>query len=191
MTASQLISVSPDELRFRCTSLSLSLNLTKCCLILPLINLNHQIYSNFAPNINYYKHRIRYLVTIVIFVWSVELEKQTFCDLKVLNNTQNHVAFKVFSFNLMFPNILLLPSHCILFPCTFLHFLFHRSKPLLRRSTLYDQTPVSYTPGTPVSSEVLLVNITALLIRLVLYYMICIIFIWVRNTRSELKNGNW
>ncbi|XP_068467110.1 vesicle-associated protein 2-1 isoform X2 [Phaseolus vulgaris] len=42
MTASQLISVSPDELRFH-----------------------------------------------------FELEKQTFCDLKVLNNTQNHVAFKV------------------------------------------------------------------------------------------------
>ncbi|KAK7307756.1 hypothetical protein VNO77_41100 [Canavalia gladiata] len=42
MTASQLISVNPDELRFH-----------------------------------------------------FELEKQTFCDLKVLNNTQNHVAFKV------------------------------------------------------------------------------------------------
>ncbi|KAL3039526.1 hypothetical protein AAZX31_01G191600 [Glycine max] len=42
MTASQLISVSPDELRFH-----------------------------------------------------FELEKQTFCDLKVLNNSQNYVAFKV------------------------------------------------------------------------------------------------
>ncbi|TKY70777.1 Vesicle-associated protein 2-1 [Spatholobus suberectus] len=42
MTASQLISVSPDELRFH-----------------------------------------------------FELERQTFCDLKVLNNTENHVAFKV------------------------------------------------------------------------------------------------
>ncbi|CAJ1928713.1 unnamed protein product [Sphenostylis stenocarpa] len=42
MTASQLISVSPDELRFH-----------------------------------------------------FELEKQTFCDLKVLNNTENYVAFKV------------------------------------------------------------------------------------------------
>ncbi|KAL8150907.1 hypothetical protein V2J09_020715, partial [Rumex salicifolius] len=27
--------------------------------------------------------------------WTVELDKQTYCDLKVLNNTEDHVAFKV------------------------------------------------------------------------------------------------
>lgn len=30
-----------------------------------------------------------------MFMLPVELEKQTFCDLKVLNNTENYVAFKV------------------------------------------------------------------------------------------------
>lgn len=31
----------------------------------------------------------------MVFMSTVELEKQTFCDLKVLNNTQDYVAFKV------------------------------------------------------------------------------------------------
>lgn len=72
--------------------------------------------------------------------------------------------FYLFIFNLMFLNMLFLSSQCIWFQCIFLNFLLDRSKPLLPRNTLHDLTPVSYTPGTPVSSEVLHVNITELLI---------------------------
>lgn len=32
---------------------------------------------------------------VLIFMCSVELEKQSYCDLKVVNNTEHHVAFKV------------------------------------------------------------------------------------------------
>lgn len=32
---------------------------------------------------------------VMVFMFSVELEKPSFCDLKVVNNTEHHVAFKV------------------------------------------------------------------------------------------------
>lgn len=105
------------------------------------------------------------VIIIIMFMLTVELEKQTFCDLKVVNNTQNYVAFKViYLFTCSFPNWL--PSCFSItvwidfsywiwwFHCYF-NLLFARSKPPHLRSTLFDQTLVLYSHGIHVSSEVL------------------------------------
>ena len=83
----------------------------------------------------------------MVFLRSVEVDKQSYCDLRVVNNTEHHVAFKVLFF--------LICTHASLFLYPFfkaildfiladhqfnvLSFPFlDRSKPHHLRSTLFD-----------------------------------------------------
>lgn len=47
-------------------------------------------------------------LTNMVLLQSVELDKQSYCDLKVVNNTEHHVAFKVLSFRMYTHAFLLL-----------------------------------------------------------------------------------
>ena len=42
----------------------------------------------------------------MLFMFSVEIEKQIFCDIKVVNNTEHHVGFKVLFLLQMHMNLL-------------------------------------------------------------------------------------
>lgn len=82
------------------------------------------------------------------------MDKQNYCDLKVVNNTEHYVAFKVFF--IYYVKIL-----------TFVHslriiynfFFFVRLKPHRLRSISYDRILVLYNRGIHVSSEVILIII--------------------------------
>lgn len=98
---------------------------------------------------------------VIIDIVSVELEKQSYCDLKVANKTEHYVAFKVILHNItnlicflcdqVFLWVFLPPNWLYSFV-----FLLHqiRWKQLLRRSISLDPTLVSYSHGTHASLEV-------------------------------------
>ena len=77
----QLISIVPDELKFLC----------KHIMVFTLENVKE--IDSFGWML------MRIYIYIYIYIWyivSVELEKQSYCDLKVANKTEDYVAFKVF-----------------------------------------------------------------------------------------------
>lgn len=97
--------------------------------------------------LNIWEIALRKKFGFVSFDQSVELEKTSYCDLKVVNNTEHHVAFKVH----FYEQTSISYAFCA-YQIT-LPYLARLKQPLLR-SILSDLTPMSLSPGMLASSKV-------------------------------------